>query len=107
MHHNKRLVRGNNSPFMNKTLSKAVMNRSRLRNKFIKNPSLENKGIAITELGYLEKKLNHFIITWTPNSLQITENSGKLLNHCFRTSISVIIKSLCLRGRKLYPMIMK
>ena len=39
----KRLVRGNNSPFMNKTLSKAVMNRSRLRNKFIKNPSLENK----------------------------------------------------------------
>ena len=39
----KRLIRANNSPFMNKALSKAVMNRSRLRNKFIKNPSLENR----------------------------------------------------------------
>ena len=39
----KRFVRANNSPFMNKTLSKAVMTRSRLRNKYIKNPSLENK----------------------------------------------------------------
>ena len=33
----------NNSPFMNKTLSKAVMTRSRLRNKFTKNPTAENK----------------------------------------------------------------
>ena len=39
----KRFVRANNSPFMNKTLSKAVMTRSRLRNKFTKNPTLENK----------------------------------------------------------------
>ena len=39
----KRFVRANNSPFMNKTLSKAVMTRSRLRNKYIKNPSIENK----------------------------------------------------------------
>ena len=36
-------VRANNSPFMNKTLSKAVMTRSRLRNKFIRNPIHENK----------------------------------------------------------------
>ena len=39
----KRYVRANNSPFMNKTLSKAIMTRSRLRNKFIKNPTQENK----------------------------------------------------------------
>ena len=36
-------MRANNSPFMNKTLSKAVMNRSRLRNKFLKNPTDENR----------------------------------------------------------------
>ena len=30
----KKIVRANNAPFMNKVLSKAVMNRSRLRNKF-------------------------------------------------------------------------
>ena len=38
-----RYIRANNSPFMNKTLSKAVMTRSRLRNKFTKNPIPENK----------------------------------------------------------------
>ena len=35
-------VRANNSPFMNKTLSKA-MTRSRLKNKFQNNPTNENK----------------------------------------------------------------
>ena len=29
-----KLIRANNSPFMNKTLSKAFMNRSRLKNRF-------------------------------------------------------------------------
>ena len=36
-------VRANNAPFMNKILSKAIMNRSRLRNKFLKNPNDINK----------------------------------------------------------------
>ena len=38
-----RYVRANNSPFMTKTLSKAVMTRSRLRNKFLKDPNNTNK----------------------------------------------------------------
>ena len=38
-----RYVRGNQSPFMNKTLSKAIMLRANLRNKFLKNRSNENK----------------------------------------------------------------
>ena len=36
-------VRGNNAPFMNKTLSKAFMHRSKLKNRFNKNPTEENK----------------------------------------------------------------
>ena len=36
-------IRANNSPFMNKKLSKAVMNRSRLRNKFLNLPTDENR----------------------------------------------------------------
>ena len=36
-------MRANNSHFMNKSLHKAVMTRSRLRNKFLKNPSNANK----------------------------------------------------------------
>ena len=38
-------VRANNAPFMTKTLTKAIMNRSRLKNKFIKNPDSNNRSI--------------------------------------------------------------
>ena len=41
----KKNIRANNAPFMNRTLSKAVMNRSRLRNKYIKKPNSHNKSI--------------------------------------------------------------
>ena len=39
----KKYVRGNHSPFVNKSLSKAIMVRTRLRNIFLKNRSEENK----------------------------------------------------------------
>ena len=39
----KKYVRGNHLPFMNKSLSKAIMVRARLRNIFLKNRSEENK----------------------------------------------------------------
>ena len=38
-----KFVRGNNAPFMNKTLSKAFMTRTRLKNKYNSNPSLYNR----------------------------------------------------------------
>ena len=38
-----KLIRANNSRFMNKKLSKALMSRSRLKNRFSKNPNEENK----------------------------------------------------------------
>ena len=47
-------VRGNQGPFMTKELSKAIMNKSKIRNKYRKWPSRENvlslkeaKGFAI------------------------------------------------------------
>ena len=39
----KKYLRANNAPFMNKTLSRAIMNRSRLKNRFLKNPNNENE----------------------------------------------------------------
>ena len=39
----KKFVRGNNKPFMNKTLSQAIMQRTKLRNKFLKDPTEHNK----------------------------------------------------------------
>ena len=35
----KKYIRGNNSPFMNRILSKEIMKRSRLRNEFLKSKS--------------------------------------------------------------------
>ena len=39
----KKYIRGNNKPFMTKTYSKAIMQRTRFRNKFLKNPNDQNK----------------------------------------------------------------
>ena len=39
----KKYIRANNAPFMNKILSKAVMTRSRIRNRYLKNPSVTNR----------------------------------------------------------------
>ena len=34
-----KMIRGNNAPFMNKTLSKSIMTRSQLKNKYHKSPT--------------------------------------------------------------------
>ena len=41
----KKVVRGNNAPFMNTILSKAFMHRSKLKNNYNKNPTEENKAL--------------------------------------------------------------
>ena len=41
----KKVVRGNNAPFMNKILSKAFMHRSKLKNRYNKNPNELNKNL--------------------------------------------------------------
>ena len=39
----KKILRGNDAPFMNKELRKAIYTRSRLRNRYFKNPTKENE----------------------------------------------------------------
>ena len=39
----KKHIRGNNKPFMTKALSKGIMQRTRLRNKFLKNLTDQNR----------------------------------------------------------------
>ena len=38
-----RYIRENNAPYVNKKVTKAIMNRSRLKNRFLKSPSTENE----------------------------------------------------------------
>ena len=52
----KKYIRANNAPFMNKTLSKAVMTRSRMQNRYLRNPSVTNKNEYIRLLGFSERK---------------------------------------------------
>ena len=54
----KKFVRGNNAPFMNKTLSKAFMHRSKLKNKFNKNPIDANKRLYNKQRNYCVSLLN-------------------------------------------------
>ena len=46
-------VRSNHSPFINKTILKAIVDRSRLRNKFLKTRSNEDKKAYNTQRNYL------------------------------------------------------
>ena len=48
----KRYIKANQDPFMNKTLQKAVMTRSRLRNKFSKNKTQPNETLYKKQKNY-------------------------------------------------------
>ena len=48
-------IRANTAPFMNKKLSKAVMTRSRLKNKFLKNPNAINKATYKKHRNYVTR----------------------------------------------------
>ena len=47
-------VRASNAPFMNKVLSNAIMNRSRFRNRYLKNPN------SMSKLNY--KRQKNFVV---------------------------------------------
>ena len=48
----KKLVRGNHLPFMNKTLSKEIVHRTRFCNKYLTNKTDENKRKYTKEQNY-------------------------------------------------------
>ena len=47
-------IRGNQSPFMDKDIHKAIMTRTRLRNRFVKEPT------QINRLAYKKKGITEF-----------------------------------------------
>ena len=48
----KKYARGNQMPFFTKELSKEIMTRSRLRNKYRKNRNEENRAIYVKQINY-------------------------------------------------------
>ena len=49
----KKYIRGNNIPLMTKTFSKAIMQRTRFRNKFLKNTTDQSKLIYSKQRNFL------------------------------------------------------
>ena len=63
----KSCIRANQGPFMNKTLQKAVMTHSRLRNKFLKNKTQSNKTVY-------KKQRNYCVSTFRKEKKSFFEN---------------------------------
>ena len=77
----KKYVRGNQSPFMNKTLSKAIMQRSKLRNISLKNRTEKNRNEVTWNRGtyvlhFLEKVKENFMIILMRKNYVIIKDFG-------------------------------
>ena len=81
----KKYVRGNQSPFMNNTLSKAIMLRTNLRNKFLKNRSNENKTNNVKQRNHCVSLLRKTKREYYSNldEKKKSRHFGKLLNQCY------------------------
>ena len=80
-------VRANEAPFMNKTIKKAIMKRSRLRNKFIKNPSEENNLNYKKQRNFCEMRKTISLKVLISKKLLTTKRFGRPQNLLFRTSV--------------------
>ena len=63
----KKIVRGNQMPFMTKDLSKEIMKRSRLRNRFLKDKNLENRMLYTQQRNYCVSLLRKTKIRYYAN----------------------------------------
>ena len=90
-------VRSNHSVFQNKEILKAIMNRTRLRNKFLRSRSAEERSAYNQQrsfcLSLVGKAKNDYY-----NNLdhkKVTENKSfwRTVNLCFQTRIHLFLKS--------------
>ena len=88
----KTYARGNHMPFINKTLSKEIMKRTKLRNKFLKDRTEENRDRYASQRNCcisLLKKIKK-IIFWQfkfKKMYATTKHSGKQQSFFFRTEL--------------------
>ena len=84
-----KIIRGNQAPFMNKRLSKAIMNKSRIRNKYLQWPSRENF------LAYkkIKNKCNNLLKKSKKKYFQENENEGSVSNKSFWNTVKPFISN--------------
>ena len=81
-------VLGNNKPFMNKILSQAIMQRTKLRNKFLKD-SIEHNKISYTKqrnwcVSLLRKKKKEYFANLNEKDIIDNKKFGKLVSLSFQ-----------------------
>ena len=79
--HKQKYARGNHMPFMNKALSKEIMTRTRLRNKFLKDRSEENKKKYSKQRNYCASLLRKSKSTFFGNLNEKNINDNKTFDH--------------------------
>ena len=100
----KKYIRGNNSSFMNRILSKEIMKRSRLRNKFLKSKSEADKKNYVKQRNYYvpllgRKKKEHYG-NLDLKKLRTTEHFGEELNLSFPINPLKMKKSFWYKRKK-------
>ena len=82
-------IRGNQAPFTNKRLSKAIMNKSRIRNKYLQWPSRENF------LAYkkIKNKCNNLLKKSKKKYFQENANEGSVSNKSFWNTVKPFISN--------------
>ena len=100
-----RTIRGNQGPFMNRKLSKAIMNRSRMKNRYLKWTSRENflaysaskqpcnKLIKETKVDYFKKVTNNSGQSFVSNKSFWNTVKPFLTNKGFMTKDKIVIKN--------------
>lgn len=77
---------------MTKTLSKAILQRASFRNKFLKNPTDENKQLyymqKIFSLSLLRKEKKNILHVPVEKTSSRVKSYGILLNHFYQTKLS-------------------
>ena len=78
----RKVIRGNQCPFINKEISKAIIKGSELHNKFLKHKRDESKQAFVKQRNYyvslLRKSKKNYYSNLYANELLTIRNSGKL-----------------------------
>ena len=107
----KKYVHANNKPLMNKALSKAITQRAKSRNKFLKDPSAENNFSYNKKRNWcvslLRKEKKKYFVNLNKKDITGNKTFGKLLNLSFQRKLNREEKLLRLKTKTWFQMMQK
>lgn len=106
-----KFLRGNNSPFMNKELSKAIMERSRLRNKYLNDRREERRKQYNKQrnfcVGFLRKTKRDYYSNLKTNAICDNKKFWQTVKPLLSTKVKICDKIFFRKVTTLLMMIMR